>query len=118
MEDFVRIGYYLALYGECLTPRQRHLMDLHYHQDLSLAEIAQQESISRQAVMDALHRGAQVLDNLENQLGLGQKTLDLRKVIKDCVDTLQSHELPQNLRQELLGSLDKMTQLWEEYHGV
>ena len=37
-------------YGELLTDKQREYFDLHYNADLSLAEIAQSEGISRQGV--------------------------------------------------------------------
>ena len=37
-------------YGELLTEKQREYFDLHYNEDLSLAEIAQSEGVSRQRV--------------------------------------------------------------------
>ena len=37
-------------YGELLTEKQREYFDLHYNEDLSLAEIAQSEGVSRQSV--------------------------------------------------------------------
>ena len=36
-------------YGELLTEKQREYFDLHYNEDLSLAEIAQSEGVSRQS---------------------------------------------------------------------
>ena len=37
-------------YGDLLTDKQREYYDLHYNQDLSLAEIAASSGISRQGV--------------------------------------------------------------------
>ena len=43
-------------YGELLTEKQRECYDLHYNEDLSLTEIAEQSGISRQAVWDNIRR--------------------------------------------------------------
>lgn len=44
-------------YGELLTEKQREYYDLHYNQDLSLAEIAASSGISRQGVGQHPPRG-------------------------------------------------------------
>ena len=46
----------LDLYGDLLTDKQRECYDLHYNEDLSLSEIAEQLSISRQGVWDNIRR--------------------------------------------------------------
>ena len=46
----------LDFYGELLTDKQRECFDLHFNEDLSLSEIAEQLSISRQAVWDNIRR--------------------------------------------------------------
>ena len=48
-------------YGGLLTDKQRELFDLHYNQDLSLGEIAENEGISRQGVHDAIGRAEAAL---------------------------------------------------------
>ncbi len=57
------------LYGELLTDRQRDCFDLHYNQDYSLAEIAEELGISRQGVHDAVSRAEAQLLRLEEVAG-------------------------------------------------
>ncbi len=56
-------------YGELLTDKQKELFDLYYNEDLSLAEIAEIASISRQGVRDAIIRSECVLRDAEEKLG-------------------------------------------------
>jgi predicted DNA-binding protein YlxM (UPF0122 family) len=57
------------IYGGLLTDRQRDVMDLYYNYDLSLAEIAEQLSISRQGVHDLIRRSELALTNAEDCIG-------------------------------------------------
>ena len=60
----------LDFYGELLTPKQRECYDLHYNDDLSLAEIAVQLGISRQGVWDNIRRAESSLQDIEEKTGL------------------------------------------------
>lgn len=62
-----------SLYGRLLPPRQRSCIDLHYNEDLSLAEIAESREISRQAVHDAIRLGVRNLLRYEAALGLSAR---------------------------------------------
>ena len=57
-------------YGDLLTDKQREYYDLHYNQDLSLAEIAASSGISRQGVWDNIRRADAALRDTEARLGL------------------------------------------------
>lgn len=57
-------------YGELLTEKQREYFDLHYNDDLSLAEIAEQTGISRQGVWDIVRRAEVTLREIEAKVGL------------------------------------------------
>ena len=54
----------LDFYGELLTDKQRECFDLHYNEDLSLSEIAEQLGISRQGVWDNIRRAESVLEDV------------------------------------------------------
>ena len=57
-------------YGELLTEKQREYFDLHYNEDLSLAEIADISGISRQGVWDIIKRAEATLRDIEAKTGL------------------------------------------------
>ena len=57
-------------YGNMLTDKQRDFFDLYYNHDLSLAEIAENEGITRQGVRDAIVRARNILVEFEEKLGL------------------------------------------------
>lgn len=75
MDSVYEISLLLDFYGTMLTPRLYEILDLHYNNDYSLGEIAEQLNISRQGVHDNIKRGKAVLNELENKLGLLNKFL-------------------------------------------
>ncbi|MBR6353925.1 MAG: YlxM family DNA-binding protein [Oscillospiraceae bacterium] len=60
----------LDFYGELLTDKQRECFDLHYNEDLSLSEIAEQLGISRQGVWDNIRRAESAMQDVERKTGL------------------------------------------------
>ena len=60
----------LEFYGERLTEKQRECYDLHYNEDLSLSEIAEQSGISRQGVWDNIRRAEASPRQSEEKTGL------------------------------------------------
>ncbi len=72
-EKDVTIGYLLDFYGELLTERKRQVLDLYYNCDLSLAEIADELGISRQAVRDLCARAGAELKKYEQKLKTAEK---------------------------------------------
>ena len=76
-------------YGDLLTERQKLCFDMHYNQDLSLGEIAQELSISRQAVYDNLSRTEALLKNMEAKTGCVSRDRALRKAMRDIAITAQ-----------------------------
>ena len=60
----------LDAYGPLLTDKQREITSHYYDEDLSLAEIAENEGVTRQAVRDVIHRTEEQLIFFEEKLGL------------------------------------------------
>ena len=57
-------------YAALLTERQRVMVRMYYHDDLSLGEIASRFDVTRQAVFDSLRRSVNELGSIEERLGL------------------------------------------------
>ena len=73
-------------YGDLLTERQKLCFDMHYNQDLSLGEIAQELSISRQAVYDNLSRTEALLRNMEEKTGCVRRDRQLRRDMEQIAE--------------------------------
>jgi len=70
MDKNVEINLLLDFYGNLLTERQREVMALYYEDNLSLTEIAEELSISKQGVSDILKRSEKALYDTESKLNL------------------------------------------------
>ena len=71
----------LDYYGELLTEKQKQVYELHYQDDLSLTEIGDELSISRQAVHDTLTRTEQLLKNMEAKTGCVRRDQSCRRAV-------------------------------------
>ncbi len=76
-------------YGELLTPRQREIFKLYYYEDFSLGEISELEGVSRQAVMDLLKRGEDLLFDYEHKLGIVNTFTHQRKNLQQLKQILE-----------------------------
>ena len=73
-------AYLLDFYGEVLDEHTRSILRAYYEDDLSLAEIAEDEGISRQGVRHIIKKGEEQLCTLEDCLGLCEHYEELRAV--------------------------------------
>jgi len=90
-EKDLRVSGLLDIYGEILTEKQRDVIDLYYNEDLSLAEIAEHEGITRQGVRDNIKRGEVVLMEMEEKLHFYkkfQKLIGLSDLIHELCDEI------------------------------
>ena len=71
-----------------LDEKPRMLLDLYYNEDLSLAEIAESEGMTRQGVRHVVKKAEQQLLFLENKLGLANHFVKIRNVSDGIIASL------------------------------
>ena len=72
MAKNMEIALLFDFYGDMLTDKQRDVVELYYNDDLSLAEIAENEGITRQGVRDSIKWAESQLVEREERLGLSR----------------------------------------------
>ncbi len=73
LHDFVYIGKLLSTYGGLLSADRQKIMTDYFEYNMTLAEIAKQRNVSRQAVLDAIDKSCNKLKEYENVLMMCKK---------------------------------------------
>ena len=89
-EGRLRQAMLLDFYGELLTERQRLCFDLHYNEDLSLSEIAEQCGISRQGVWENIRRAESAMQDIEAKTGLVRRFEENRSALEKIREDMQT----------------------------
>ncbi len=92
MDKVYEISLLMDFYGQLLTDRQYEILDLHFNNDYTLTEIAEQLNISRQAVYDNEKRGSAILNEYESKLGLLSKFLQQKQKAEQVQKLLEKLE--------------------------
>ncbi len=103
-KDFETINILLDFYGEMLTEKQRSFIEYYYNDDLSLAEIAENEGITRQGVRDAIKRAEGQLYEMESRLGLAKRFEEVRSGLEQilgCAEEIYDHNMRTGLSREV-----------------
>ena len=100
-------------YGELLTERQKEFFDLYYNEDLSLAEIAENNGISRQGVRDVIVRAEHIMQEVEDKTGLIRRFMamqgDLEKIQRaaDQIKLINYRQYENPLIDTYLGDINE-----------
>lgn len=70
-------------YGELLTEKQKKYFEDYYFNNLSLKEISENESISRNAVHKQIKDTVEKLNNYEDKLRLLEKNKKIEKLLEN-----------------------------------
>jgi predicted DNA-binding protein YlxM (UPF0122 family) len=104
-EKNMKISYLLDFYGDVLDDHVRAVMDAYYDNDLSLAEIAAGEGISRQGVRHLIKKGEEHLLFLEEKLGLATTYGEILTAAKSL------SAIAEKIRCDALSSADAAKQI-------
>ncbi len=111
MANNVELTVLLDLYGEVLTEKQRQYLDYYYNDDLSLAEIAENESITRQGVRDSIKRAEAILYDMEEKLHFEERLQQIGKALEEicaCADVIDEYNLSHNLSRTVNSNTEKI----------
>lgn len=106
----IKISILMDIYHPLLTEKQYDVLDMYFNLDYSLSEIAENESISRQGVLDIIKRSEQKLLEYEDKLGIMKKFEATEQAIKK-IERLSKNA--QNVR-EILAATAELRSAWEE----
>ena len=112
MEKIVRQGLLYDFYGELLTEHQRQVYEAVVYENLSLAEIAAEQGISRQGVHDIVKRCDKMLLEYEEKLKLVAKFMKIQKQVQEIVRISKVYE--KNGSEDKLEYCRKVRQLSAE----
>jgi len=99
MEDRERLILLFDYYENLLTDAQKSYFRDYYFDNLSLAEVSENNNVSRNAVSKDLKLTIEKLNSYEEKLGLMKKDKSLRKLVDKISDT--------NLKEEIIKLLDE-----------
>lgn len=107
IEKTNRMNALFEFYATLLTEKQMNYIELYYADDYSLAEIAEEYHVTRQAVYDNIKRTEKVLETYETKLHMysdyivrGQILLELMTKYKSDKYLTTQLELLQSLENE------------------
>jgi len=113
MEEIVELSLLFDFYGEMLGDHKKQIFEDYVLNDLSLAEIADEEGISRQGVHDIVKRCTKQLKEYEAALHLVEKFQNMKKKLTD-VSELLTIEVNNNSNQNLEKAKSILTEVMTE----
>ena len=82
----------LDFYGQLLTEKIRSVLELYYQEDMSLSEIADELSISRQGVHDKIRQGSRLLEDYENKLLMTARFIRQKQLVEQALNFLNRND--------------------------
>ena len=107
IEKTNRMNTLFEFYATLLTDKQMNYIELYYADDYSLAEIAEQFSVSRQAVYDNIKRTEKVLESYDEKLHLFSNYVVRNQLLDQLIEKYAEDAY-------LIDSLQKIQKIDEE----
>ena len=97
MEKNLEVSTFLDFYADLLTENQRMVLSLYYNEDFSLAEIAENQGITRQGVRDTVQKAQTQLFELEKKLRLAQRFNEMQEKAQVILENVEKILLANDL---------------------
>lgn len=86
MEENIYLAKLFDYYGVLLTDKQQQYFTDYYMENLSITEISENRSVSRNAVFKQIKDAETNLINYENKLNLAEKELKIKELLNNVED--------------------------------
>ena len=113
MEEIVELSLLFDFYGEMLDDHKKQIFEDYVLNDLSLAEIADEEGISRQGVHDIVKRCTKQLKEYEAALHLVEKFQNMKRKLTEASELL-TIEVQKDNNENLLKVTSILTEVMTE----
>ena len=117
MREILQLTLLYDFYGELLTEKQKLVYDMYYQNDLSLSEIGEELSISRQAVRDQIKRVESILQNYEKKLQLVERFIKQKKAIQQMKHIREELEREETLSCKAKHNIEMIQKIAAEMIG-
>lgn len=113
IEKTNRMNALFEFYAALLTDKQMNYIELYYADDYSLAEIAEEFGVSRQAVYDNIKRTEKILEAYEMKLHMYSDYIVRSQIFDDIMERYPDDSYLQE-QIEILSSIDNRDQILAE----
>ncbi|WP_129045084.1 YlxM family DNA-binding protein [Companilactobacillus metriopterae] len=110
IDETNKINLLYDFYHSLLTEKQDQYMYLYYVEDFSLSEISEQLNVSRQAVLDNLHRTVNSLEKIDSELNLINRTQEIDYVSQRLSQIVEDKYPDDNELHELVDRISKINE--------
>ena len=114
VEEIVELSLLYDFYGEMLDEHKKKIFEDYVLNDLSLAEIADEEGISRQGVHDIVKRCTKKLKEYESALHLVEKFQNMKEKLTEATVLLNIEESVANSNEDILKAKQLLNEVIAE----
>ena len=99
--EALTLARYFDSYGALFDEHQREIFEDYICNDMSLAEIADREGMTRQGVSDLVKRISRKLHEYEESLHLSERTEHAERIVSELQNRIMQYEAPDTVRTEM-----------------
>ena len=101
LREALTLARYFDSYGALFDEHQREIFEDYICNDMSLAEIADREGMTRQGVSDLVKRISRKLHEYEESLHLSERTEQAERIVSELQNRIMQYEAPDTVRTEM-----------------